>query len=170
MIHAEISKDRVKVKMPAASDLKLAYPLELSHRSFSISSINTGVPHVVVMVEQIDNIDVVALGKEIRFHQAFAPAGTNANFVYRSKPNEIVVRTYERGVEDETLACGTGAIASAIISACQFEMTSPIDVKTRGGEFLTIHFSKTDGHHDNIHMEGDARIIYTGLLQPDAWK
>jgi diaminopimelate epimerase len=170
VIRAHISKERVKVKMPDPSDLKLAYPLELSHRSFSISSINTGVPHVVVMVEQIDNIDVVALGKEIRFHQTFAPAGTNANFVYRSKPSEIVVRTYERGVEDETLACGTGAIASAIISACQFEMTSPIDVKTRGGEFLTIHFSKTDGHHDNIHMEGDARIIYTGLLQPDAWK
>lgn len=170
VIHAQISKDRVKVKMPAASDLKLAYPLALSHNSLTISSINTGVPHVVVMVEQIDNIDVVALGREIRFHQTFAPAGTNANFVYRSKPNEIVVRTYERGVEDETLACGTGAIASAIISACQFEMTSPIDVKTRGGEFLTIHFSKTGGHHDNIHMEGDARIIYTGLLQPDAWK
>jgi diaminopimelate epimerase len=119
VIQAQISQDRVKVKMPAASDLKLAYPLSLSHGSLAISSINTGVPHVVVMVEQIDNIDVVALGKEIRFHQAFAPAGTNANFVYRSKPNEIIVRTYERGVEDETLACGTGAIASAIISACQ---------------------------------------------------
>ena len=76
VIRAHISKERVKVKMPDPSDLKLAYPLELSHRSFSISSINTGVPHVVVMVEQIDNIDVVALGKEIRFHPAFAPAGT----------------------------------------------------------------------------------------------
>lgn len=170
VIRAQISKDRVKVKMPDPSDLKLAYPLELSHRSLSISSINTGVPHVVVMLEQIDNIDVVALGREIRFHQTFVPAGTNANFVYRSKSNEIVIRTYERGVEDETLACGTGAIASAIISACQFEMNSPIDVKTRGGEFLTIHFSEIDGHYGNIHMEGDARIIYSGELQPDAWK
>jgi diaminopimelate epimerase len=162
VIHAQLSKDRVKVKIPDASDLKLAYPLELSHCSLAISSINTGVPHVVVMVEQIDNIDV--------FHQAFAPAGTNANFVYRSKSNEIIVRTYERGVEDETLACGTGAIASAIISACQLDMNSPIDVKTRSGAYLTIHFSETDGQFSEIYMEGDARIIYTGELQPDAWK
>ena len=170
VIQAQISQDRVKVKMPAASDLKLAYPLSLSHGSLAISSINTGVPHVVVMVEQIDNIDVVALGKEIRFHQAFAPAGTNANFVYRSKPNEIIVRTYERGVEDETLACGTGAIASAIISACQLDMNSPIDVQTRSGAYLTIHFSETDGQFSEIYMEGDARIIYSGELHPDAWK
>lgn len=170
VIHAQISKDRVKVKIPDASDLKLSYPLELSNRSLTISSINTGVPHVVVMVAQIDNIDVVALGKEIRFHQAFAPAGTNANFVYRSKSNEIIVRTYERGVEDETLACGTGAVASAIISACQLDMNSPIDVKTRSGAYLTIHFSATDGQFNDIYMEGDARVIYTGKLQPDAWK
>jgi diaminopimelate epimerase len=147
VIQAQISQDRVKVKMPAASDLKLAYPLSLSHGSLAISSINTGVPHVVVMVEQIDNIDVVALGKEIRFHQAFAPAGTNANFVYRSKPNEIIV-----------------------ISACQLDMKSPIDVQTRSGAYLTIHFSETDGQFNEIYMEGDARIIYSGELQPDAWQ
>lgn len=170
VITAQISNDRVKVKMPDVSDLKLAYPLALSNRSLEISSINTGVPHVVVMVEQIDNIDVVALGKEIRFHQAFAPAGTNANFVSRNKPAEIIVRTYERGVEDETLACGTGAIASAIVSACQLEMNSPIDVKTRSGAYLTIHFSERNGQFGEIYMEGDARVIYTGVLQPDAWK
>lgn len=170
VIQAQVSKDRVKVKMPDASDLKLTYPLELSNRSLAISSINTGVPHVVVMVEQIDNVDVVALGKEIRFHQAFAPAGTNVNFVYPSKPNEIIIRTYERGVEDETLACGTGAIASAIISACELDMKSPINVKTRGGAYLTIHFSETDSQFTEIYMEGDARIIYTGKLQPEAWK
>ena len=170
VIQAQINQDRVKVKMPDSSDLKLGYSLELSDRSLEISSINTGVPHVVVMVEQIDNIDVVALGKEIRFHPGFAPAGTNANFVYRSKSNEIMLRTYERGVEDETLACGTGAIASAIVSACQLNMNSPIDVQTRSGVYLTIHFSKTDGQFDDIYMEGDARVIYTGVLQPDAWQ
>ena len=170
VIHARISQDRVKVKMPDSSDLKLAYPLALSDRSLEISSINTGVPHVVVMVEQIDNVEVVALGKEIRFHPDFAPAGTNANFVYRSKPNEIMVRTYERGVEEETLACGTGAIASAIISACQLDMNSPIDVQTRSGAYLTIHFSEEAGQFNDVLMEGDARVIYTGALQPDAWQ
>ncbi|MGD9042616.1 MAG: diaminopimelate epimerase [Desulfobacterales bacterium] len=170
VIHARIDQDRVKVKMPDSSDLKLAYPLALADRSLEISSINTGVPHVVVMVEQIDDVDVVAWGKEIRFHPDFAPAGTNANFVYRSKPHEIMVRTYERGVEDETLACGTGAIASAIIAACQLNMKSPIDVQTRSGAHLTIHFSAADGQYNDIYMEGDARVIYTGVLQPDAWE
>jgi diaminopimelate epimerase len=169
-ISAQIDNDRVKVKMPDPSDLKLSYLLKLSDRSLDISSINTGVPHVVVMVTQIEDVDVVAQGREIRFHQTFAPAGTNANFVYRRKANEIEIRTYERGVEDETLACGTGAIASAIVSACRFKINSPIDVKTRSGEYLRIHFNAKDGQFDHIYMEGDARIIYIGELQPDAWK
>jgi diaminopimelate epimerase len=170
VVSAQIDNDRVKVKMPDPSNLKLSYPLELSGCSLDISSINTGVPHVIVMVEQIDDVDVVVLGREIRFHQTFAPAGTNVNFVYRHKENEIQIRTYERGVEDETLACGTGAIASAIVSACQFQMSSPIDVKTRSGEYLRIYFNKKDGRFYQIYMEGDARIIYTGELRPDAFK
>ncbi len=170
VVSARIDNDRVKVKMPDPSNLKLSYRLELSDRSLDISSINTGVPHVVVMMAKIDDVDVVAVGREIRFHQTFAPAGTNANFVCRRKENEIEIRTYERGVEDETLACGTGAIASAIVSACQFKINSPIDVKTRSGEYLRIHFNAKDRQFDDIYMEGDARIIYTGDLHPDAWK
>jgi len=170
VVSAQIDGDRVKVKMPDPKDLKLSYALELSGGSLDISSIHTGVPHVVVMVEQIDDVDVVSLGREIRFHRAFAPSGTNANFVSRRTGNEIQIRTYERGVEDETLACGTGAIASAIVSACRFKMSSPIDVKTRSGEYLRIHFNAEDGQFDRIYMEGDARIIYIGELQPDAWK
>jgi diaminopimelate epimerase len=170
VVSAQINADRVKVKMPDPSDLKLAYPLKLSNHSLEISSINTGVPHTVVMVEQVADTDVVALGREIRFHQTFEPAGSNANFVQRINGNAIEIRTYERGVEDETLACGTGAIASAIISASRFKMKSPVDVKTRSGEYLTIHFNTKDGQFDDIYMEGNARIIYTGELQPDAWQ
>jgi diaminopimelate epimerase len=169
IVNAHIHEDRVKVKMPDPSELKLAYPLELSDRSLEISSINTGVPHVVVMVEQVADVAVVNLGREIRLHQAFAPAGTNANFAQQIKGNAIEIRTYERGVEDETLACGTGAIASAIISAARCKMSSPIDVKTRSGAYLTIHFDAENGQYSQIYMEGDARIIYIGELQPDAW-
>ena len=169
VVSAQIKEGRVKVKMPDPSDLKLAYPLKLSEDSLEISSINTGVPHVVVMVEQVADLDVVALGREIRFHKAFAPAGTNANFAQRGQGNAIEIRTYERGVEDETLACGTGAIACAIISASRFKMNSPVDVKTRSGVFLSIHFDAAEGQFNEIFMEGDARIIYTGELQPDAW-
>jgi diaminopimelate epimerase len=170
IVSARIHGDSVKVKMPDPSDLKPAYSLELSDRTLEIASINTGVPHVVVMVEQVADADVVTLGREIRLHQTFAPAGTNANFVQRLKANAIEIRTYERGVEDETLACGTGAIASAIISAVRFKISSPIDVKTRSGTLLTIHFDTEDGQFSEIYMEGDARIIYIGELQPDAWK
>ncbi len=170
VVSARIHGDRVKVKMPDPSDLKLAYPLQLSNRLLEIGSINTGVPHVVVMVEQVADIDVVTLGREIRLHQTFEPAGSNANFVQRIEDKAIEIRTYERGVEDETLACGTGAIASAIISASRFQMNSPVDVKTRSGEYLTIHFNAKDGRFEDIYMEGDARIIYTGELHPEAWR
>jgi len=170
LVSAQIKGERVKVKMPDPSDLKLAYPLKLSKRSLEISSINTGVPHAVIMVERVADVDVVTLGREIRLHQAFAPAGTNANFVQRGKGSAIEIRTYERGVEDETLACGTGAIASAIVSASRFNMNSPIDVKTRSGVHLTIYFDASDDQFKDIYMEGDARIIYIGELQPDAWQ
>jgi diaminopimelate epimerase len=170
VVSAQINGEHVKVKMPDPSSLKLAYPLKLSERSLEISSIDTGVPHAVVMVERVTDVDVVTLGREIRFHSAFAPAGTNANFVQRGKGSAIEIRTYERGVEDETLACGTGAIASAIISACLFKMNSPVVVKTRSGVPLNIYFDARNDQFKNIYMEGDARIIYTGDLQPDAWQ
>jgi len=170
VVSAQINKDRVKVLMPEPSDLKLTYPLKLSNQTLEISSINTGVPHVVVMVEQVDDVDVVSLGREIRLHQTFAPAGTNVNFVQHSKDHSIKIRTYERGVEDETLACGTGAVASAIISASRFNMNSPVNVKTHSGVYLTIHFDVKGGQFSNVHMEGDARIIYKGELQAEAWK
>lgn len=170
IIRARVNADCVKVQMPKPSELKLGYALELSKRSLEISSINTGVPHVVVMAEQVDEIDVVSLGREIRYHPRFAPAGTNVNFVQRSTGNSIDIRTYERGVEDETLACGTGAIASAIISASRFKMTSPVSVRTRSGMYLSIYFDTKDGQFHDIYMEGDARIIYMGELQPEAWQ
>ena len=170
VVSAQMNNDRVKVRMPEPSDLKMVYPLALSNRSLEISSVNTGVPHVVVMVEHVNDIDVIELGREIRFHQSFSPAGTNANFVERQKNNTIEIRTYERGVEDETLACGTGAIASAIVSAGRFNLSSPVDVRTRSGEKLTIYFDTEEGHFSNIYMEGYARIIYVGELQPEAWQ
>jgi diaminopimelate epimerase len=154
VVSAQINDERVKVRMPEPSDLQLAYALKLANATLDISSINTGVPHVVVMVEQIDDTDVVTLGREIRFHQSFAPAGTNVNFVQRRQGNSIAIRTYE----------------SAILSAGQFDMNSPVDVKTRSGVHLTIHFDFKDGQFSNIYMEGDARIIYTGELQPEAWR
>jgi diaminopimelate epimerase len=169
-VSAQVSDDLVKIQMPDPAELRMDYTLELKDGSVLISSVNTGVPHVLISVDDIDGVDVFKLGREIRRHSMFAPAGTNVNFVSLPKDGNISIRTYERGVEDETLACGTGAIAAAIVTAVKTGMKSPIKVLTRGGEHLTIYFQDKDGTYNDIYLEGDARIIYKGRLWEDAWQ
>jgi diaminopimelate epimerase len=135
-----------------------------------VSSINTGVPHVVVMQDAVDGVDVFGLGRTIRNHAAYSPAGTNVNFICQQGMGSLAVRTYERGVEDETLACGTGSIASALVASIKLNWKSPINLLTRGGETLTVYFTKRDGIFRNVFLEGDARIIYTAQLGEEAWK
>jgi diaminopimelate epimerase len=135
-----------------------------------VSSINTGVPHVVVMKDSVEELDVFGLGREIRYHEAFAPAGTNVNFIGQKRPGQLAIRTYERGVEDETLACGTGSIASALVASCKTNWTSPINLSTRSDESLTIHFRESNRVFTDVYLEGDARLIYTAELGQDAWK
>lgn len=170
MIQARVAGDCVKVKMTDPFDLKMNYTIELKNRPLTISSVNTGVPHAVIVEDRIDTVEVVKVGREIRLHDRFAPAGTNVNFVCHLKDNIIAIRTYERGVEDETLACGTGAIASAIVMACQKKLTSPVTVQTRSGGYLNIFYQEKDGKYHDIYLEGDARIIYKAQLWEDALK
>lgn len=170
IVRGQVKDDRVKVKMPDPFDLRLDYPIELKSGPLTVSSINTGVPHVVIMKPTIDDINVFDVGKEIRYHEAFAPAGTNVNFICQQKQGQLAIRTYERGVEDETLACGTGSIAAALVSSCKMNWFSPISLVTRSGEPLTIHFNKKGSVFNDVYLEGDARIIYTATLQEDALK
>jgi len=170
IVKAEMKQDRVKLHMPDPSRAQLDHTLSLKAGPLKVSSINTGVPHVAVFVDDIDDVDVPGLGREIRFHPDFSPAGTNANFVHVISQNTIAVRTYERGVEDETLACGTGAIACALISAQKYGIASPINVKTRSGGELGIYFDQTNGQYHNIYLEGDARLVYTGTINDEAWQ
>jgi len=170
VIRAQIKADRVKVKMPDPTDIRFDFGVDLEAGSMMVSSVNTGVPHVIILQDQIDDLDVVGIGREIRYHRDFAPAGTNVNFICRNDGNAIAIRTYERGVEDETLACGTGSIASALVAARKLEMNSPIDVMTRSGEYLTIYFAENKGCFHGIFMEGDARVIYAGELWEEAWQ
>jgi diaminopimelate epimerase len=170
IIHAKVAKDQVKIKMPDPTDLKTDYALELENSTLSVSSVNTGVPHVVVEADNIDDIEVVKLGREIRFHDVFDPAGTNVNFVYLQNDDIVAIRTYERGVEDETLACGTGAIACAIVISYKKKIKSPVKVMTRSGGYLYIYYKVKQGRFYDIFLEGDARIIYKAQLWEDAWK
>jgi diaminopimelate epimerase len=170
IVSGQVNADRAKVKMPDPTDLHLDYSIDLATGPLTVSSINTGVPHVVIMQDEIEAVDVFGLGRKIRNHEAFAPAGTNVNFICQQGPGRLAIRTYERGVEDETLACGTGSIASALVSTIKLNWTSPINLLTRSNEFLTIHFSEDGGNFSNVYLEGDARIIYTAQLGEDAWQ
>ena len=169
IVSATVSDRRVKINMPDPDNLILNDGLELATGPLLFSRVNTGVPHVVVPAEDIDSAQVVKIGREIRHHQKFKPVGTNVNFISLRPDGVVAVRTYERGVEDETLACGTGAIACAIVLAAQLKKTSPIDVETKSGGHLRIYFKEKNGRFFDIFLEGDARIIYKGKLWEDAW-
>lgn len=169
IVEARVAGESVKIKMTDPSDLKTDYTLELKDRSISVSSINTGVPHVVMVTDTLDDVEVVKMGREIRFHDMFAPAGTNVNFICPIKDDTIGIRTYERGVEDETLACGTGSVAGALIMARKMKIDAPINVLTRSGVILKIYYKEKNGTYQDIYLEGDARIIFRAELFEDAW-
>ena len=170
VIHARVNEPRVRVKLTDPHGLRQAVRLELASGALQVSSINTGVPHVVVMASDLENTDVRGLGREIRLHPEFAPAGTNANFIGADSDGGIAIRTYERGVEDETLACGTGSVAGALVAAVTLNLTSPVRVRTRSGEHLTVHFRRDGGRFHDIYQEGCAWLIYAGHLCEEAWR
>lgn len=132
LIDAEIFAKSVKVKLYDPKDLKPGISLLIDGKKYTCSYINTGVPHAIIFVNDIEKCDVRGLGRKIRFHRAFAPAGTNVDFVKTCGNNTLLIRTYERGVEGETLACGTGVTASAIISVIKGFVKSPVKCITRG--------------------------------------
>lgn len=170
IINGQVKDGGAKVKIPDPTDLCLDYAIDLNDGPLTVSSINTGVPHVVIMQDSVEEVDVFRLGREIRYHDAFAPAGTNVNFICTQNTGQLAIRTYERGVEDETLACGTGSIASALIASLKTNWPSPISLVTRSGETLTIYFRESDQVFTDVYLEGDARLIYTAELNQDAWR
>ncbi len=123
--------------------------------------LNVGVPHYVLFVPNVEQLDVDKLGKKYRHHPAFFPWGANINFVQQIDDHTIKIRTYERGVEQETLACGTGTISAAILSHRQQGMSLPLTVLARGG-LLTVNFDKK---LTTISLEGEVRLVYSGELE-----
>ena len=170
VIEAEVGDADVRIRMTDPKAFRLGHRLAMDGRTVAASSVNTGVPHAVVMVDDIEAVDVVSEGRAIRTHPDFAPDGTNANFVEWNSTGEIFIRTYERGVEDETLACGTGNVAAALILAKERGMTSPVTLKTRSGGRLTVHFERRGEGFADVFLEGDARVIYRGELWEEAWQ
>lgn len=164
---AVLENDHVHLHLSDAFDLQLNR-MEFSpagEPSVTVHFVNTGVPHAVIFVEDLSRVDAVGVGRALRQHPEFAPAGTNANFVQVTGPDQLKVRTYERGVEDETLACGTGCVASAILAQAREQVSAPVAVTTASGEVLTIQFSATPGAATGVTLEGSAHITFRGVVQ-----
>jgi diaminopimelate epimerase len=164
ILSAKIVEEDVEVAMSPPTDLTPELKIEIDGISNPIHAVNTGVPHTVTFVDNLAAVDVVKLGAEIRNHSHFAPAGTNANFAQVLTPDHIAIRTYERGVEDETLACGTGMVACALYHHLITGAPSPIKVDVQGGETLSIGFEKEGDDFKNVTLLGPAAITFTGEI------
>ena len=165
VITARLLGELVELQMSEPHGLALGAELSANGASLRVHALNTGVPHAVVIVEDVDEIDVVATGRALRHHEHFAPQGTNVNFVQQLDPQFISVRTYERGVEDETLACGTGVVASALIFHEQTGAASPVDVWVRGGDRLVVSWEKIGGTYRRVTLTGPADFVFEGRTE-----
>jgi len=172
-VQAQVKDKKVRVRLNTPFNIKTNFRIRLKLRgSQEVNFINVGVPHVVVFVPLLDRVDVQGLGRMIRYHRRFAPSGANVNFVSLKGRNSIYIRTYERGVEDETLACGTGAVASALIAGLQAKVSSPVEVHTRGGEVLKVEYiieKDREGieKFKGVWLEGEVRVVYEGEIARD---
>lgn len=170
VIRAEVKGRRVKLEMPQPSGMRTDYGIDVDGKQLLVSSIVVGVPHVVTWVEDIEQAPVFPVGRAVRYHEKYAPAGTNVNFVQCRDDGTLLIRTYERGVEDETLACGTGSVASALLASVilKEKVNSPATLLTRGKELLNVHFERDTEAFSNVFLEGDTKMVYEGLLWEEA--
>lgn len=151
--------EEVKVQLTPPVGLVVEQKLEIGGEEYEYHFANTGVPHVVVQVADVDEIDIKKLGAAFRYHEAFAPAGTNVNFVQIDDNDSLIVRTYERGVEDETYACGTGVSAVQLTLHEQGLTDAAVRVRTSGGEILKVIIE--DG---NVFLQGGAELTFSGEI------
>lgn len=172
-LSAELVDDNIRIAMSEPFDFfplgvndAQGCPIEIDGLDSAVRFVNTGVPHAVAFVEDLDSIDVVKTGSLIRHHKAFSPAGTNANFFKALAEDHIAVRTYERGVEEETLACGTGMVACALMYHAITGAPSPIKVDVKGGDTLEIEFEKNgESGFKNVTLTGPADFVFEGDIE-----
>ena len=164
-VHAQVFPEagEVEVQLTPVRDVALNFSLDLGGTSFTAHFANTGVPHTVIIADDVKALDIKGLGALVRYHAHFAPAGTNANFIQILGREELLLRTYERGVENETYACGTGAAASVAVAHALGLCEAKARVTTSGSEVLEITVRGTD-----IFLRGKAQLVYQGEFSPAA--
>ena len=168
-------KNKVKVRMEDPKDLRLDIPIRINGRPIKVNYIDTGVPHAVIFVEGLEKIDIGSIGQNIRHHKRFQPRGTNVDLVEIIDNKNIKMRTYERGVEGETLTCGTGAVAAAIITKYKIRLSAEasakaedtkyeINIHTEGG-ILKVYFDKRGNKIKDVYLEGEVKKVYAGKIE-----
>jgi diaminopimelate epimerase len=165
VISAELGDNLVTLRMTEPTDLRLNVKVSVPDENKTVHFINSGVPHVVIPVPKIDDVDVQREGAAIRHHKMFSPNGANVNFIEKRELNKIAIRTYERGVENETLACGTGIVASALIFAATENTSGPIHVIARGGDELQVGFERVEEGFRNVTLTGSAEFVFEGEIE-----
>ncbi|MCK4235954.1 MAG: diaminopimelate epimerase [Candidatus Krumholzibacteria bacterium] len=167
-VKAKVQDGWIRINIGELYDLKLGIELKKSGviAHFAIS----GVPHAVILVDEVRGYpcdDFLAMARSVRHDPAFAPAGTNVDLVSISSRNELVYRTYERGVEAETMACGTGAVAAAVVTSHMNLTDSPVNCETSGGDFLEVEFDRVPGGARNCSLKGTAVFVFKGSFLVD---
>lgn len=165
IVHAEILGKEVRIQLPDPKDWNLNGNLNAAGRNFNYGFVNTGVPHFVSVVNDLDTLDITKLGSAIRFHSDFSPRGTNANFITIADDGIIRIRTYERGVEDETLACGTGITAGALIAARFGLVKPPVKLRPASGDILTVDFKLKKDGVNNVTLLGPVVYVFSGTIE-----
>lgn len=164
LIEAEMVGDRVRLGMTPPKDWRMNQVLDLDGMKRPYGFVNSGVPHVVMPVQDLDGEEVAKTGAAIRYHKDFAPKGTNANFIAVTGPSALRIRTYERGVEAETLACGTGMVAAALISGRMGWVKPPVKVTCASGDVIEVNYVLTADGAEKVTMLGPAAHVFTGVL------
>lgn len=178
LVHAQVAADpaspRVRIAVDDPGPLTRDISIDADGRELRLHAIVVGVPHAVVIVADVDAFapgnELIPLGRHVRHHPAFAPAGTNLNLIAIRDRGTLRMRTYERGVEDETLACGTGAIASAIVATASGLTAPPVDVVTSSGRILRVDFHWHDGTACEVTLDGEARVVVRGEIGLEAMR
>lgn len=165
ILRAEMFTDQILLYMTAPHDWRLRRHVGTSAGDMDYSFVNSGVPHVVVPVADLDGVDVRRHGAEIRYNHDFAPAGTNANFIHVTGSHSLRIRTYERGVEDETLACGTGIVASALVAGKLGLVQAPVAVTCASGDVLKVNYTLTPDSAENVTLLGPAAHVFQGSME-----
>jgi diaminopimelate epimerase len=159
-----LSDDRVRLDMTPPEGRSLNRTLTVEGKDQIIHFVNSGVPHVVMETDSIGEIDLTTLGPAIRYHDAFAPAGTNLNLFQVLGPDHLRVRTYERGVEAETLACGTGIVACGLVAGTLGRVTTPVKITCASGDILEVDYTMGETGPEQVTLTGPAVHVFSGEI------